>query len=115
LHRFAVIAGSAGIVETEYQNHTARSATPHFRVRRGSDWRNPTESISVPREDGFHREVDAFAEMIRRDRGDQSFQARRAASIDNAWTLAAILDAARTAACDHASLHVHAPGEMKCS
>jgi D-xylose 1-dehydrogenase (NADP+, D-xylono-1,5-lactone-forming) len=96
LHRFAVIAGSAGIVETDYQNHTVRSAAPHFRVRRGSDWRNPIESIPVPREDGFHREVDAFAEMIRRG-DDRSFQARRLASIDNAWTLAAILDAARSA------------------
>lgn len=95
LHRFAVIAGSAGILETEYQNHTMRSAAPHFRLRRGSDWRNPTESVSVPREDGFHMEVDAFVEMIRRGR-DETFQARRQASIDNAWTLAAILDAARS-------------------
>jgi xylose dehydrogenase (NAD/NADP) len=97
LHRFAVIAGRAGIVETEYQNHTVRSAAPHFRLRRGSDWRNPIESISVPREDGFHKEVDAFAEMIR-GVGDKSFQARRLASIDNAWALATILDAARKVA-----------------
>lgn len=94
LHRFAVIAGSAGTVETDYPNHTIRFATPHFRVRRGSDWRIQTESISAPREDGFHMEVDAFVEMIRG--GDTSFQARRVASIDNAWSLATILDAART-------------------
>lgn len=96
LHRFAVVAGTAGVLETEYQNHTIRSPTPHFRLRRGSDWRNPTESIPVTRADGFHMEVGAFAEMIRRG-GGESLQARRVASIDNAWTLAAILDAARAA------------------
>lgn len=95
LHRFAVVAGSAGILETDYQNHTMRSAAPHFRVRRGSDWRNPIESIAVPREDGFHMEVNALVEMIRRGR-DETFEMRRRASIDVAWTLAAILDAART-------------------
>lgn len=94
LHRFAVIAGSAGVIETEYQNHTIRSAAPAFRLRRGSDWRNPTESIAVPREDGFRLEVDAFAEMIR-SRGGEMFAASRTASIDTAWALAAILDAAR--------------------
>lgn len=94
LHRLAVIAGSAGIIETDYQNHTIRSAAPHFRLRRGSDWRNPMESIAVPREDGFRAEADAFVEMIRTG-GGEALKARRAASIDNAWTLAAILDAAR--------------------
>jgi xylose dehydrogenase (NAD/NADP) len=96
LHRFAVIAGSAGIVETDYQNHTVRSLAPQIRLRRGSDWRNPMESIAVPREDGFHQEIEAFVDMIRQS-GRESFQARRSASIDNAWTLATILDAARTA------------------
>jgi predicted dehydrogenase len=94
LHRFAVIAGSAGIIETEFQNHTMRSQAPGFRLRRGSDWRNPTEVIPVPREDGFRLEVEAFVDMIQYG-GGEKFQARRAASIDNAWTLAAILDAAR--------------------
>lgn len=94
LHRFAVIAGSAGIIETELQNHTMRSQSPNFRLRRGSDWRNPTEVIPVPREDGFRLEVEAFVDMIQYG-GGEKFAARRAASIDNAWTLAAILDAAR--------------------
>ena len=96
LHRFAVIAGSEGIIETEYHNHTIRSAEPHFRLRRGSDWRNPTELIPVAREDGFRCEVDAFATMIRSG-GGEMYEASRAASLDNAWTLTAILDAARTA------------------
>ncbi len=94
LHRSAIVAGSAGVIETEYQNHTVRSESPSFRLQRGSDWRKPAETIAVPRADGFHLEIDAFAELI--ERGDSGALARRrAASIDNAWTLAAILDAAR--------------------
>lgn len=95
LHRCAWIAGSAGIIETDYANHTARSAAPSFRLRRGSDWRNEIEVIPVPREDGFRVEVDAFADMIER-RDSKTLATHRAASIDNAWTLNAILTAARS-------------------
>ncbi len=94
LHRSALIAGSEGVIETDYQNHTIRSAAPSFRLKRGSDWRNETEIIPVPREDGFRAEVDAFLDMIEH-RDSPAFAARRAASIDNAWTLSAILAAAR--------------------
>jgi hypothetical protein len=94
LHRSAIVAGSGGIIETEYQNHTSRSEAPSFRLRRGSDWRTPIETIAVPRADGFHLEIDAFVEFIRRSSND-SLAKRRAASIDNAWTLAAILATAR--------------------
>lgn len=104
LHRSALIAGSDGIIETEYQNHTMRSQAPSFRLRRGSNWRNPTEVIPVPREDGFRMEVEALADMIEH-RKSPAHAARRAASIDNAWTLAAILDAARSGkdSSDHAA------------
>ena len=94
LHRTALVAGSSGVIETEYQNHTIRSEAPSFRLRRGADWRTPVETIAVPRADGFHLEIDAFADLIRR--GDtEALSKRRAASIDNAWTLAAILAAIR--------------------
>jgi D-xylose 1-dehydrogenase (NADP+, D-xylono-1,5-lactone-forming) len=96
LHRSAIVAGSSGVIETEYQNHTIRSEAPSFRLRRGSDWRTPIEAIAVPRADGFQLEIDAFVEFIRSSRGT-SLARRRAASIDNAWTLAAIHDAARRA------------------
>lgn len=95
LHRSAIIAGSAGVIETDYQNHTVRSPAPSFRLRRGTDWRTETEVIPVPREDGFRVEIDAFAEIIERG-GGELLAVRRAASIDNAWTLAAILAAARS-------------------
>jgi D-xylose 1-dehydrogenase (NADP+, D-xylono-1,5-lactone-forming) len=102
LHRSALVAGSAGVIETEYQNHTIRSDAPSFRLRRGGDWRTPVETIAVPRADGFHLEIDAFADLIRR--GDTAALAKhRAASIDNAWTLAAILAAAQRATPSSAS------------
>jgi len=96
LHRAAIVAGSDGVIETEYQNHTIRSEAPSFRLRRGSDWRTPIETIAVPRADGFHLELDAFVEFIRSGSND-SLARRRAASIDNAWTLAAIHADARRA------------------
>jgi hypothetical protein len=84
------------VIETEYQNHTIRSEAPSFRLRRGGDWRTPVETIAVPRADGFHLEIDAFVGYIRGSNND-SLARRRAASIDNAWTLAAILATTRRA------------------
>ena len=52
------------------------------------------ETVPVPGENGFRLEVDAFADLIERD-DRAAVRARRAASLDNAWTLAAILAAAR--------------------
>ncbi len=94
LHRRAIIAGSAGVIDTNFHNHTIREASPSFRIRRGSDWQSAFESVPVPREDGFRLEVDAFAGLVE-SRDGEALAARRAASLDNAWTLAAILDSAR--------------------
>ena len=94
IHRRAIIAGSEGVIDTDYNNHTSRFAEPSFRIRRGTDWRGDVEVIPVPRHDGFQCELDAFAGMI--ERADAAaVTASRVASLDNAWTLAAILAAAR--------------------
>jgi predicted dehydrogenase len=94
VHRHAIIHGSAGVIETDYANHTNRSPAPSFRIKRGVDWQAQMETVPVPSEDGFRVEADAFAELIERDDRHQ-LAARRSASVDNAWTLAAILDSAR--------------------
>jgi predicted dehydrogenase len=96
LVRTAVIAGSEGVIETDYSNHTFRSPAPAFSLRRGSDWRRAAEQIPVPREDGFRLEADAFAAMIDGRELDQLAQ-RRSASIDVAWMLETILAQARKA------------------
>jgi D-xylose 1-dehydrogenase (NADP+, D-xylono-1,5-lactone-forming) len=94
LHRRAIIAGSAGVIDTEYHNHTNRVEAPTFRLRLGSDWQSDFQMIPVPRDDGFRLEIDAFAEMIATG-GGSALEARTAASLDNAWTLAALLESAR--------------------
>jgi predicted dehydrogenase len=94
LHRRAIIAGSAGVIETDYSNHTIRAESPGFRIRHGSDRQSDFAIVPVPREDGFRLEVDAFADLVA-GRDGQALAARRAASLDNAWTLGAILDCAR--------------------
>jgi predicted dehydrogenase len=92
VHRRALIAGSAGMIDTEYQNHTDRAAAPSFLLKRGTDWAAEPEAIAVPRDNGFRVELEAFVDLI----GDRAGEpARRAASLDNAWTLAALLEAAR--------------------
>jgi D-xylose 1-dehydrogenase (NADP+, D-xylono-1,5-lactone-forming) len=94
VHRRAIIAGATGVIETDYHNHTDRAAAPAYRIKRSTDWQADFETVAVPSENGFRVEIDAFAEMV--ERGDQvAERARRIASLDNAWTLAAILDAAR--------------------
>jgi predicted dehydrogenase len=94
VHRHAIIAGSTGVIETDYANHTNRVAAPSFRIKRGVGWQIEPETVPVPPEDGFRVEIDAFADLIERD-DRAAIAALRAASLDNAWTLAAILDAAR--------------------
>jgi xylose dehydrogenase (NAD/NADP) len=97
VHRRAIIAGTAGVIETDYHNHTDRAFAPSYRIKRGSDWQADFETIPVPSENGFRVEIDAFADLLARD-DRVAVRARRAASLDNAWTLAAILDRARAAA-----------------
>jgi len=96
VHRRAIIAGATGVIDTEYQNHTDRSAAPSYRIKRGTDWQVDFETVAVPAENGFRAELDAFAELVER-RDLDAMRARRTASLDNAWTLAAILDAANLA------------------
>jgi predicted dehydrogenase len=92
VHRRAVIAGTAGVIETDYQNNTNRFAAPINLVKHGTDWSVDFTAVPVPREDGFCLELEAFLDLI----DDRSrVAAYRAASLDTAWTLAAIREAAR--------------------
>ncbi len=98
LHRQSIIMGSAGVIETDYHNHTDREPAPAYRIRRGIDAGAAFETVAVPRENGFKVEIDAFAELVERREAPEAraqLAARRAASLDVAWTLQAILDAAR--------------------
>lgn len=97
VHRRAIIAGSAGVIETDYHNHTDRAPEPSYRIKRTTDWQAGFETVPVPSENGFRLELDAFADLVaREDRATE--RARRSASLDNAWTLAAITASARASA-----------------
>jgi D-xylose 1-dehydrogenase (NADP+, D-xylono-1,5-lactone-forming) len=94
VHRRAIIAGATGVIETDFHNHTDRAAAPGYRIKRGTDWQTDFETVPVAIENGFRAELDAFVDMIERE-DRATVTARRTASTDNAWTLAAILDSAR--------------------
>jgi hypothetical protein len=96
VHRRAIIAGTLGAIDTDYHNHTDRVSAPSFRLKRSADWTAEFETVAVPSENGFRLELDAFADMIERD-DRAAVRARRAASLDNAWTLSQILESARRA------------------
>jgi predicted dehydrogenase len=94
VHRRAIIAGSTGVIETDYHNHTNRAANPGYRIKRGTDWQADFETVAVPSEDGFRVEIDAFVDLVERE-DRPAIAARRQASLDNAWTLAEILTRSR--------------------
>ena len=91
VHRHALIAGTSGVIETDYQNSTSRFLAPVNRIKHGTDWSVDFETLPVPREDGFCLELEAFIDLIADRAG---LAAYRAASLDNAWTLDAIRRAA---------------------
>ena len=94
VHRRAIIVGSAGVIETDYNNHTNRVLAPSYRIKRSLDWHADYESVPVPSEDGFRVEIDAFADLVAGD-DRAAIDARRLASLDNARTLDAILASVR--------------------
>ncbi len=63
VHRQALIAGDAGVIETTFANHTT-DVPPVLRIRRGSDRLAPWEVLPVPGLNGFLAEAEAFADLI---------------------------------------------------
>jgi predicted dehydrogenase len=94
VYRRAIIAGTTGVIDTDYHNHTDRVSAPSYRIKRSVDWAAEFETVPVASANGFRVELDAFVDLIERD-DRAALLARRTASLDNAWTLAAILDSAR--------------------
>lgn len=102
-HRRATIVGSAGMIDTEYLNHTSEQALGHpygyqpclLRVRRGTANTVPIETLRTGTGSGFRFAAEAFAQVVAA--GDQAAIARAAvASIDIATTLEAIAQSARS-------------------
>jgi len=96
-HRRAVIMGTAGTVETEYLNHTSEQVPSSLRIRRGTANSIAFEDIPSGVGSGFRFAAEAFARVIAA--GDFAAIERAAqASLDNAATLEALANSARTGA-----------------
>ena len=101
-HRRAVVAGSAGTIETEYLNHTSDEAggnsfghlPSQMRLRRGTANTVPFEDIRSPCGSGFRFAAEAFATVVAA-RDFAAIERAAAASVDNAATLAALAASAR--------------------
>ncbi|WP_250467692.1 Gfo/Idh/MocA family oxidoreductase [Caballeronia sp. GAFFF2] len=102
-HRYATIVGSEGTIDTEYLNHTSDLTHGHpygylpsqLRVRRGIPNSVPFEVVQADTGSGFFFTAEAFARMVAtHDTAAIEFYAQ--ASLDNAATLAAIIESART-------------------
>lgn len=102
-HRHATIVGTNGTIETEYLNHTSAQAGGHpygylpcqLRVRRGTANTIPFEDVTANVGSGFRFAAEAFAGLVAE--ADFAAVSRAAqASLDNAATLQAILESARS-------------------
>ena len=101
-HRRATIVGSAGVIETDYLNHTSAQvgSSPYgylpsqLRVRRGAAATVPHEDIVCGTGSGFRFAAEAFAEVVSANSHEAVGRAERA-SLDNAATLEAMARSAR--------------------
>ncbi len=92
--RHAEIAGTEGVIETNYLNHPPLYGPPLLRLRQGTAFDAPFVDIPVPEGNGFRREAESFADMLAR--GPESWTgASEAESLDIAATLEAIAASAR--------------------
>jgi predicted dehydrogenase len=101
-HRRATIVGSAGVIETDYLNHTSAQvgSSPYgylpsqLRVRRGAAATIPYEEVFCGTGSGFRFAAEAFADVVRARDHAAVGRAERA-SLDNAATLEAVARSAR--------------------
>jgi predicted dehydrogenase len=102
-HRHATIIGTQGTIDTEYLNHTSAQMSgdeygylpSQLRVRRGIPNSVPFETVASEAGSGFFFAAESFARMIAsHDAAAIEYYAQ--VSLDNAATLAAIIESARS-------------------
>jgi predicted dehydrogenase len=64
VHRQALIAGTDGVIETSYANHTSEDLPPILSLRRGRERSGVVETVRVAAMNGFRAEADAFADFV---------------------------------------------------
>ena len=95
LHRQALIAGTAGVIQTTFLNFPPLDRPAVLNLKRGVSWDEPYETIEVPAVDGFRAEAESFERLIRFG-PDHWTGATPEESVDIMLTLEAILQSART-------------------
>ncbi len=94
-HRYAIIVGAEGVLETSYSNHAPDSGKLALRLKRGVPGTVPFETIEIEGDDGFRAEGESFARMIRLGAAEWN-GASEAESIDTVLALQAIAASAKT-------------------
>ena len=92
VHRAATVLGSAGLIETDYQNHTGPQRPCYLRLRRGSGWDAVMETVPFEMGDGFRLEAEHFAGLVR---GTAAAGEDTLLTLQNMATLEALLKSAR--------------------
>jgi D-xylose 1-dehydrogenase (NADP+, D-xylono-1,5-lactone-forming) len=93
VHRFALIAGSQGVIQTQFLNHLPLDRASHFLLKRGIGADKGFEPVETPGLNGFRAEAESFARLVRDGTGWEGPTPEQ--SIDIAITLEAILQSAR--------------------
>jgi D-xylose 1-dehydrogenase (NADP+, D-xylono-1,5-lactone-forming) len=93
-HRQALIAGTEGVIQTPFLNHTTPGLPAEFLVKRGTGADEEFEKVQTTALNGFFAEAESFAGLVRG--GSRWEGASPEESVDIALTLEAILRSART-------------------
>lgn len=94
-HRHALIAGTDGVIETNFLNHPPRSGPAVLQIKRGIAFDAAFEPLEVPAGNGFLREAESFTDMLAQ--GPEHWTgASEAESIDIMDTLDAVAASARS-------------------
>jgi D-xylose 1-dehydrogenase (NADP+, D-xylono-1,5-lactone-forming) len=95
LHRQALIAGSTGVIQTTYLNHTSAEQPGILRVRTGADAKGVDSLVETPPANGFLAEAESFERLVREGPAHWT-GATPEESIDIMMTLEALLRSARS-------------------
>ncbi len=95
LHRQALIAGSAGVIQTTYTNSPPPDRPAILELKRGTPGHAAHETIEAPALNGFRAEAESFERAIRAG-SSQWNGATPEESLDIMLTMEAILESGRT-------------------
>jgi predicted dehydrogenase len=96
VHRFALLTGTQGVIQTQFLNHLPADQPAEFLIKRGIPADQPYEKVQTSGGNGFRAEAESFARLVRGTDSDWEGPTPEE-SIGIAATLEAILHSARAA------------------